>query len=43
MEIIQDFVGHAHAIQIVIDYDVSIVCPLNYYKCFFIITMLGQQ
>jgi hypothetical protein len=30
MKLIWDFVGHAHAIQIVIDYDVSIVCSFFY-------------
>ncbi len=35
MKVIQDFVGYAHAIQIVTDYDVNIVCLLNYYKYFF--------
>jgi hypothetical protein len=28
MKLIRDFVGNAHAIQIVIDYDNNIVCPL---------------
>ncbi len=28
MKLILYFVGHAHVIQIVIDYDVNIVCPL---------------
>jgi hypothetical protein len=28
IKIIQDFVGNAHAIQIVTDYDINIVCPL---------------
>ncbi len=30
MKVIWDFLGHAHAIQIVIDYGFSIVCPLFY-------------
>jgi hypothetical protein len=30
MKVIWDFVGHAHTIQIVTNYDVSIVCPLFY-------------
>ncbi len=28
MKVILDFVGHAHAIQIVTNYDINIVCPL---------------
>jgi hypothetical protein len=28
MKLIREFVGNAHAIQIVIDYDNNIVCPL---------------
>jgi hypothetical protein len=32
-------VGHAHAIQIVTNYDINIVC-LFYYVCFFIWTLL---
>jgi hypothetical protein len=35
MKIMWDFVGHAHAIQIVTNYDINIVC-LFYYMCFFI-------
>jgi hypothetical protein len=28
MKVIRDFVGNAHAIQIVIDYNSNIMCPL---------------
>jgi hypothetical protein len=35
MKVMWDFVGHAHAIQIVTNYDINIVC-LFYYVCFFI-------
>jgi hypothetical protein len=41
MKVIWDFVGHAHAILNVIEYEVNIVCPF-YYRCFFIWTLLGK-
>ncbi len=42
MKVIWDFVGHAHAIQIVTNFDFGILCPFFlYHKCFLIWTLLG--
>jgi len=40
MKVIQDFVGHAHAIQIMTHSNLKIVCPLLLHV-FFIWTLLG--